>query len=114
MLCNRSLDRIDQNRSKLNNNQYAVYTSEVRAIRAMMYSYLLDMFGNVPLVTGYNVPLSDVKQVSRSRLFGFVVDELQSALPYLRQGRSNMEGVNYGRVTRPVGRVYAGQAVAEH
>ena len=102
MLCNRSLDRIDKNRSKLSNNQYAVYTSEVRAIRAMMYSYLLDMFGNIPLVTGYNVPLSDVKQVSRSRLFSFVVDELQSALPYLRQGRSNMEGVNYGRVTRPV------------
>lgn len=102
MLCNRSLDRIDKNRSKLSNNQYAIYTSEVRAIRAIMYSYLLDMFGNVPLVTGYNVPLSDVKQVSRSRLFSFVVDELQSVLPYLRQGRSNMEGVDYGRVTRPV------------
>lgn len=102
MLCNRSLYHIDKNRTKLNNLQYAVFTSEVRAVRAMMYSYLLDMFGNVPLVTGYNIPLSDVKQVPRSRLFGFVVDELQSSLPYLRQGRSNVEGVNYGRVTRPV------------
>ena len=102
ILCNRSLNRIDQNRSRLNEYQYMVYTSEVRAIRALMYSYLLDMFGNIPLVTDYNVSLADVKQVSRSRLFSFVIDELQSILPYLRQARSNQEGVNYGRITRPV------------
>ena len=102
ILCNRSLNRIDQNRSRLSEHQYMVYTSEVRAVRAMMYSYLLDMFGNIPLVTDYNVSLADVKQVSRSRLFSFVIDELQGILPYLRQARSNQEGVNYGRITRPV------------
>lgn len=102
MLCNRSLYNIDANRQVLTDAQYESFTAEVRAIRAMYYFYLMDLFGRVPLVTSYSASAETQGQAERSQTYAFILHELQTALPYLSNGRSNFEGADYGRLTKPV------------
>lgn len=46
--------------------------------------------------------MKEVEQSSRSKVFEFVVSELQEVMPYLAEQRSNQEGSYYGRITQPV------------
>ena len=50
-LCNRSLEQIEKHQILLSDIDYKGYMAEVRALRAIYYWYLLDLFGNVPIVT---------------------------------------------------------------
>lgn len=120
-LCNRSLQLIDQQRHLLSEDDYFYYTSEVRALRAIYYWYLVDMFGNVPIVTSTDVSMQEVRQSSRAEVYRFAVTELEQAIPGLPIARSNRHDDFYGRVTRPVAlfalaklklnaEVYAGKA----
>jgi hypothetical protein len=102
ILCNRSLQLLDKHAQLLTRDQLVTYQAEVRAIRAMFYFYLMDMFGRIPLVTSYDMPLKDVKQSSRSDAFHFIFDELQDAAGKLSHAHSNLEGDYYGRMTAPV------------
>lgn len=101
-LCNRSLEQIEKNRKLLSENLYREYTAEVRALRAIYYWYLLDLFGNVPIVTSTAVSMQEVKQSSRPEVFSFVVKELQETRGQLSWSRSQLPGDYYGRVTYPV------------
>ena len=102
VMCNRSLSNIDRHRSLLDETQRLAYEAEVRAVRAMYYFYLCDLFGRVPLVVSADVPVTEVQQSTRSEVFRFAFDELQAVAPLLPAERSNREGIYYGRVTRPV------------
>lgn len=102
MLCNQSLEAIEDHKSLLTSDQLLSYQAEARAVRAMFYYYTMDMFGRVPLVTSTNMSVENVAQSERSTAFRFIFDELQAALPYLPDEHSNLEGDYYGRVTRPV------------
>lgn len=101
-LSNRSLELIDRHRSLLPPDQYTSYRSEVRAVRAMAYVYLVDLFARVPILTHTDVSVHDIAQSERSEVFTFAWDELQAILPDLPEERSNARGEYYGRVTRPV------------
>ena len=81
---------------------HPAWQQESRAVRALYYYYLLDLFGRVPVVTSPNVAMADVAQSSRADVFRFVVDELEEVLPYLPLEKSNLPGTYYGRMTRPV------------
>ena len=102
VLCNRSLSVIDSHRHLLTATQLSQYTAEVRALRALFYYELLDLFASVPIDTVYSTPLKDVRSAPRSEVFRFVVSELQQTATLLARERSNSEGNYYGRVTRPV------------
>ncbi|MDL2256128.1 RagB/SusD family nutrient uptake outer membrane protein [Parabacteroides sp. OttesenSCG-928-G06] len=102
VLSNHSLEVLEANRALLSTEQYAAYSAEVRAFRAMYYYYLLDMFGRIPLVLSSETSIRDVQQSERREVFRFVVGELQAALPALSYIRSNRPGEYYGRITRPV------------
>ena len=78
------------------------WQQEARAVRAMYYYYLLDMFGRVPIVTSTNVAMADVEQSRRDEVFRFVKQELEDVLVYLPLEKSNQPGNYYGRLTRPV------------
>lgn len=101
-LSNRSLETINKYRSLLIDEEYDAYTAEVKAVRAMAYMYLLDLFARVPLVTTTDIAVQDIAQSERSEVFQFVWNELQDAVPLLADERSNSLGDYYGRVTRPV------------
>ena len=98
-LCNRSLELLEKYRDLLNDNQFHAYTAEVRALRAIYYWYLLDLFGRVPIVTATDIPMNDVFQEERSTLFNFVFGELLEVSPYLAKESSVAHEDYYGRVT---------------
>ena len=78
------------------------WRQEARAVRALYYYELLDLFGRVPIVTSTKVSMSAVAQSSRKQVFDFVVSELEDVADDLALSRSNYYGAYYGRITRPV------------
>ena len=81
---------------------YPAWKQEARALRAMYYYYLLDLFGRVPIVTSPDIAMADVAQSSRADVFRFVTQELEEVVPDLALEKSNLPGMYYGRITRPV------------
>ena len=59
-LCNYSLEQLQAHSSILSTQELAAYSSEVRALRAICYWYLLDLFGRVPIITSTDVSMHDV------------------------------------------------------
>ena len=102
VLANKSLYIIDKYSHHLTEEQRTTYEAEVRAVRALFYYYIMDMYGRVPVVTSYEQPQDEVLQSERSEVFRFIVDELQEVAELLPNERSNKMGNYYGRVTRPV------------
>ena len=101
-LCNRSLEQIQAHRHLLQDQQYSMYQAEVRALRAIYYWYLLDLFGPVPLVTSSDVSMQEVRQSSRAEVWRFAVSELEDTRWSLWAQYSQKPGDCYGRVTFPV------------
>lgn len=101
-LCNRSLELLDKYQELLTDDEYQQHWAEVRALRAMYYWYLIDLFGRVPLITSSHIPMNDVEQVERAEVFNFCVQELEETLPYLAKANSVRPGDYYGRMTLPV------------
>lgn len=101
-LCNRSLELLETHKSLLSEQELTNYSTEVRALRAIYYWYLIDLFGPVPLVTSTQVSMQDVTQTPRAQVFQFAVDELKASLVDLPYNNSVHIGDYYGRVTYPV------------
>ena len=102
VLSNKSLSVIDTYGHLLNEDQKNAYQAEIRAIRALFYYYIMDMYGRIPLVTSYNEMQDDVRQSERSEVLRFIVNELQEVVASLPDEHSNMMGNHYGRITAPV------------
>ena len=101
-ICNRSIEQLNAHKSLLSPDAFNCYTSEVRALRAICYWYLLDLFGRVPIITSTDVPTNQLWQSERSEVFRFVVDELSDASEFLSDMNSVNQGDYYGRVTSSV------------
>lgn len=102
ILCNGSLERIQDFAEKHPKENVADCVAEVRALRAMFYYYIMDLFGSVPLIEKSNPEVEDIVQEKRSKVFNFIVKELAESSPSLSKERSNQPGVYYGRMTQPV------------
>lgn len=102
VLANKSLSVIDTYGHLLNEEQKNAYQAEVRAVRALFYYYIMDMYGRIPLVTSYNEKQDEVIQSERSEVFRFIVNELQEVVASLPDEHSNRMGSYYGRITAPV------------
>ncbi|WP_132533104.1 RagB/SusD family nutrient uptake outer membrane protein [Pedobacter psychrotolerans] len=76
-------------------NEVRKFRAEARFIRAFQYSVLMDLYGNVPMVTeqtqigGKDLPM----QMQRKDLFNYVESELKAIEPELATAKSN----EYGR-----------------
>ena len=101
-LCNRSLETLNTYKDLAGEDSHLVWTSEVRALRAMYYWYLIDLFGDVPLVTNSSVSMNEVKREKRADVFTVCEDELLSVINFLPEENSTREGDYYGRITQPV------------
>jgi len=98
-LCNHSLEQIEARKNLLAEHQLTEYKAEVRAIRAIYYWYLLDLFGRVPIIYSSDVPVSEVQQAERSELLTYVYSELMEVRDQLSDEHSANRGVSYGHVT---------------
>lgn len=102
ILCNGSLERIQDFAEKHPKENVADCVAEVRVLRAMFYYYIMDLFGSVPLIEKSDPAVEDIVQEKRSKVFNFIVKELTESSSLLSKERSNQPGVYYGRMTQPV------------
>jgi len=98
---NKSLDVI-KNSDKPDSLQKLKWSAEVRAFRAIYYCYIMDLFGNVPIVTSLDVSMDEVVQHSRTEVYKFIKSELEDVLDNLYDAKSAQYGEYYGRVTKSV------------
>ena len=99
-LANSSIDRLNKYLGE--HPEYAEYVYELRALRAVYYYYVMDLFGQVPLVVSSQVSANEVNQSNRSDVFKFVTSELAECIPHLSDSKSQNEGEYYGRITKAV------------
>ncbi len=102
MLSNKSLEQIENYALTHADAELPAYRAEVRALRAMYYYYLTDLFGSIPLVLSSKVASKDIVLSEREDIFNFIFKELQEVAPLLPAQFSNRSGNYYGRLTRPV------------
>lgn len=101
-LCNRSLEMLTQYRDLTTETQYTAWCAEVRALRAIYYWYLIDLFGDVPLVTSSDASMNQVTREKRAVVFDFIVKELEETRWLVSDENSTKRGDYYGRITTPV------------
>ena len=78
----------------------AAYVSELKALRAIYYYWLLDWFGRVPIVTDFSNTTPPANS-TRQQVYDFVEKELKDNIPKLPVA-GPQDGPRYGRVTRYV------------
>lgn len=72
--------------------------AEIRALRASFYYVLCDFYGNVPIVTKFDVePGFLAEQNTRQQVYDFIVKELTEAMPLLSEDVSQ---AYYGRFNK--------------
>lgn len=101
--CNTSIDNLETFIQAGGESYLQDYQYEARAVRAILYYHLVDLFGRVPLVTSSKTVMADVNQSSRSEVYQFIVDELTDCIPHLPSGKCQNMGKYYGRVTKAGG-----------
>jgi hypothetical protein len=81
--------------SSLDTTSKNTIIAELRGLRAYYYLRLVDLFGNVPIVTSFT-NTTPPSNSSRAQVYAFIESELTSILPYLSATPI------YSRVTQPV------------
>ena len=101
MLCNSGIAHIEAyNQPDKDAALLAEYKAELRAVRAMYYWHLLDLYGRVPIVTRTDIPTDSLQLASRKEVYDFAVKELREAMPLLAHEAANQAlGQYYGRMT---------------
>ncbi|MDF1694627.1 MAG: RagB/SusD family nutrient uptake outer membrane protein [Saprospiraceae bacterium] len=101
--CNRLIATFEENA----NEQSDAFIAELKTLRAYYYLVLVDVFGNVPLVTTFDVP-EDFKPSteSRSNIYAFIETELLANVPLLSR---NVDQTTYARMNYYVGQAMLAQ-----
>lgn len=73
----------------------AAFIAELRTIRGFFYWQLIDMYGNVPLVTDFATAEATPATVPRADVYAWVVADLEEAVPLLP---TEVDGTTYGRM----------------
>lgn len=71
--------------------------AELKTLRALYYWWLLDLYGNVPLVTDFKTNPNSVTNSTRQQVFDFVEKELKDNIDYVA---TDVNTATYGRVTK--------------
>lgn len=80
-----------------NATKAAPYLAEIRAMRALYYYWLLDVFGNVPIVSSFPAAANPPTQPS-SAVYAFILSELTAVIPQLAKPTSTPDNATYGRM----------------
>jgi hypothetical protein len=102
--CNRLINTVAASSSS--SSVKASYTAEIKAMRALYYYFLMDLYGNIPIITTFPVSTPPATQ-PRAKVFAFIESELQAVLPLLpaKTNNSATNTLQYGRPTK--GMVFA-------
>ncbi|HSC37955.1 MAG TPA: RagB/SusD family nutrient uptake outer membrane protein, partial [Chitinophagaceae bacterium] len=73
--------------------------AEVKAMRALFYFYMLDLYGNVPIIDTFPV-LTLPSTQTRAKVFQFIENDLKAVIPILPVKTSSNATATYGHPTR--------------
>ena len=90
--CNRVIDQF----TSLNVEGSDAFIAELRVLRGIFYLQLLDIFGNVPLVTSFDVTEPPANS-TRAEVFNFIESDVSASVNLLTETNG---GVAYGRVNK--------------
>jgi len=92
--CNRIIYQIESGQIPVTQGKENIL-AEIRVLRASYYFVLLDAFGNVPIVTKFDVPEGFLpEQSTRQQVYDFVIKEITESLPLLTDA---VDKTTYGR-----------------
>ncbi|MCJ8209018.1 RagB/SusD family nutrient uptake outer membrane protein [Mucilaginibacter sp. RS28] len=95
--CNRLLYQLQNNLIPITSGKDSLM-AELKVLRASFYYPLCDFFGNVPIITKFDVPAGFLPtQSSRSDVYNFIISEITTNLPLLNQKN---DGTTYGRFNK--------------
>jgi hypothetical protein len=77
------------------------FIAELQTVRGFFYWQLIDMYGNVPLVTDFANADAAPPTKPRKEVFDFIVADLEAAVPKLSK---NVDGTTYGRMNYYAGK----------
>ena len=76
-------------------------TTEVKTMRALYYFMMMDIYGNIPIIETFPVPVGTLPATSsRDKVFEFIEKELLAAIPNLPQKTNSNNVLYYGKPTR--------------
>ena len=92
--CNRVIYQIESGSVPVTEGKESII-AELKILRASYYYMLCDFFGNIPIITQYDVPDGFLpEQSTRKEVFDFIIKEIKDNMPLL----SNQNGgIMYGR-----------------
>ncbi len=94
--CNRVISQIEDGVISIEGSARETLISELKVLRASYYYILVDLYGNVPLVTDFkDVELP--KQSTRKEVFDFIVSEITENIDNLSE---QARGYYYGRFNK--------------
>ncbi|OIN58259.1 RagB/SusD family nutrient uptake outer membrane protein [Arsenicibacter rosenii] len=99
--CNNTIgdfDKINFQAAGVSNQERDAFLAELKVFRAYHYMKLMDLYGNIPLVTTVGTPLSP-PTVPRAEIFAFVEKELKENVDKL----PNLSKAMIGRITKAAG-----------
>lgn len=94
--CNRLLSFIEDGVINVEGETKEALISELKVLRASYYYVLVDLYGNVPIVTDYK-DTSLPTQSTRLEVFNFIIDEIQQNIENLSE---TPRGYYYGRFNK--------------
>lgn len=95
--CNRIIYQIESGSIPFADGKEAVI-AELKVLRASYYYVLCDIFGNVPIITQFDVPAGFLpEQSTRKQVFEFIVKDITDNLPLLSDKNDR---TTYGRFNR--------------
>lgn len=93
--CNRVIYQIETGLIPVDASLKESVLAELKVLRASYYYTLCDEFGNVPIVTKFDVPEGFLpEQNTRKQVYDFIVSEITAAIPNLGEENNN---TTYGR-----------------
>ena len=96
--CNRLIFQFEQ----LGTPEADAFIAELKVLRALYYWWLMDSFGNVPLVEKFDVEPGFIPdQSDRGTIYAFVVNELENNVNKLSRA---VDGTTYARMNYYVGK----------
>ena len=95
--CNRLINLT--NASGASDADKAAKIAEVKGMRALYYFFMMDLYGNVPIINTFPV-LEQPTNVSRDKVFNFIEAELKAIIPNLPIKTANNNVLLYGRPTK--------------
>jgi len=95
--CNRLIETYESlvQDGKVAEEDAAKFIAELAGLRAFFYYLLVDLHGNVPIVTGFSDADPNPPTKSRAEVYAFILDELATYLPKLSK---DVGGENYARI----------------